>query len=56
MIINERAGSGGDYLPYTFRQAGLGPPRRRVKVNDIHLLSSLGRMIAAKSVLPTAEG
>ena len=25
MIINERAGSGGDYLPYTFRQAGLGP-------------------------------
>ena len=25
MIINERAGSGGDYLPYTFRQAQLGP-------------------------------
>ncbi len=25
MIINERAGSGGDYLPYTFRQANLGP-------------------------------
>jgi tricorn protease len=25
MIINERAGSGGDYLPFTFRQAGLGP-------------------------------
>jgi tricorn protease len=25
MIINERAGSGGDYLPYTFRQAELGP-------------------------------
>jgi tricorn protease len=25
MIINERAGSGGDYLPYTFRQAGIGP-------------------------------
>jgi tricorn protease len=25
MIINERAGSGGDYLPYTFRQAKLGP-------------------------------
>ena len=25
MLINERAGSGGDYLPYTFRQAGLGP-------------------------------
>lgn len=24
MIINERAGSGGDYLPYTFRQAKLG--------------------------------
>lgn len=25
MIINEKAGSGGDYLPYTFRQAELGP-------------------------------
>jgi tricorn protease len=25
MMINERAGSGGDYLPYTFRQAKLGP-------------------------------
>ena len=25
MIINERAGSGGDYLPYTFRQSALGP-------------------------------
>jgi tricorn protease len=25
MLINEMAGSGGDYLPYTFRQAGLGP-------------------------------
>lgn len=25
MLINELAGSGGDYLPYTFRQAGLGP-------------------------------
>jgi tricorn protease len=25
MIVNERAGSGGDYLPYTFKQAGLGP-------------------------------
>jgi tricorn protease len=25
MIVNERAGSGGDYLPYTFRQAKLGP-------------------------------
>jgi tricorn protease len=25
MLINERAGSGGDYLPYTFRQAKLGP-------------------------------
>jgi tricorn protease len=25
MLINEQAGSGGDYLPYTFRQAGLGP-------------------------------
>jgi tricorn protease len=25
MIVNERAGSGGDYLPYTFRQANLGP-------------------------------
>ena len=25
MIINELAGSGGDYLPYTFRQAKLGP-------------------------------
>jgi len=25
MIVNERAGSGGDYLPYTFRQAHLGP-------------------------------
>jgi tricorn protease len=25
MLINERAGSGGDYLPYTFRQANLGP-------------------------------
>lgn len=25
MLINEFAGSGGDYLPYTFRQAGLGP-------------------------------
>jgi tricorn protease len=25
MIINERAGSGGDYLPYTFRQSELGP-------------------------------
>ena len=25
MLINERAGSGGDYLPYTFRQAELGP-------------------------------
>jgi tricorn protease len=24
MLVNERAGSGGDYLPYTFRQAGLG--------------------------------
>jgi tricorn protease len=24
MLINEAAGSGGDYLPYTFRQAGLG--------------------------------
>ena len=24
MLINERAGSGGDYLPYTFRQANLG--------------------------------
>jgi tricorn protease len=24
MIINERAGSGGDYLPYTFKQAKLG--------------------------------
>ncbi|MFO7998688.1 MAG: PDZ domain-containing protein [Bacteroidales bacterium] len=25
MVINERAGSGGDLLPYMFRQAGLGP-------------------------------
>jgi len=25
MLINEEAGSGGDYLPYTFRQAKLGP-------------------------------
>ena len=25
MLINESAGSGGDYLPYTFRQAKLGP-------------------------------
>jgi tricorn protease len=25
MIINEQAGSGGDYLPYAFRQAKLGP-------------------------------
>jgi tricorn protease len=25
MLINERAGSGGDYLPYTFKQAKLGP-------------------------------
>ena len=25
MLINEQAGSGGDYMPYTFRQAGLGP-------------------------------
>ncbi|HEV8001998.1 MAG TPA: PDZ domain-containing protein [Planctomycetaceae bacterium] len=25
MLINEMAGSGGDYLPYTFRQSGLGP-------------------------------
>jgi tricorn protease len=25
MIINERAGSGGDYLPWSFRQLGLGP-------------------------------
>jgi tricorn protease len=25
MIVNERAGSGGDYLPYTFRQAKIGP-------------------------------
>lgn len=24
MLINEMAGSGGDYLPYTFRQSGLG--------------------------------
>lgn len=24
MLINEQAGSGGDYLPYTFRQSGLG--------------------------------
>src|SRR5205823_6908072 len=24
MLINEAAGSGGDYLPYTFRQAKLG--------------------------------
>ena len=25
MLINEQAGSGGVYLPYTFRQSGLGP-------------------------------
>jgi tricorn protease len=25
MIINEMAGSGGDYMPYTFRQAKIGP-------------------------------
>ncbi|MBX9582184.1 MAG: PDZ domain-containing protein [Gemmataceae bacterium] len=25
MLINEQAGSGGDYLPYTFRQSKLGP-------------------------------
>ncbi len=25
MLINEMAGSGGDYLPYTFRQSKLGP-------------------------------
>jgi tricorn protease len=25
MLINEQAGSGGDYMPYTFRQSGLGP-------------------------------
>jgi Peptidase family S41 len=25
MLINEQAGSGGDYLPSAFRQAGLGP-------------------------------
>jgi tricorn protease len=25
MIINEQAGSGGDYMPYIFRQARLGP-------------------------------
>lgn len=24
MLINEQAGSGGDYLPYTFKQSGLG--------------------------------
>jgi tricorn protease len=25
MIINEMAGSGGDYMPHAFRQAGIGP-------------------------------
>jgi tricorn protease len=25
MLVNEQAGSGGDYLPYAFRQAKLGP-------------------------------
>lgn len=25
MLINEQAGSGGDYLPYTFKQSKLGP-------------------------------
>jgi len=25
MIVNEMAGSGGDYMPYAFRQAGIGP-------------------------------
>ncbi len=25
MIINESAGSGGDYLPYMFRKPGIGP-------------------------------
>ncbi len=25
MVINEGAGSGGDYLPWTFRQLGIGP-------------------------------
>ncbi len=25
MIINEMAGSGGDYMPYAFRHAGIGP-------------------------------
>ncbi len=25
MIINQMAGSGGDYMPYAFRQAGIGP-------------------------------
>jgi tricorn protease len=25
MIINELAGSGGDYFPWTFRQLGIGP-------------------------------
>jgi tricorn protease len=25
MIINESAGSGGDYLPYMFKKAGIGP-------------------------------
>jgi tricorn protease len=25
MLINEQAGSGGDYMPYIFRQAKLGP-------------------------------
>ncbi len=25
MLVNEYAGSGGDYLPYMFRRAGIGP-------------------------------
>ena len=25
MVINESAGSGGDWMPWAFRQAGLGP-------------------------------
>jgi tricorn protease len=26
MLINESSGSGGDYLPWSFRYVGLGPP------------------------------
>ena len=62
MIINERAGSGGDLLPYMFRAAGIGPLVGTrtwgglVGTWDTPLFIDGGRMVAPRGGFFDADG